>query len=162
MDIDKLKRKNNTLTVLLLVIILFILVVIICCVRVYLSGSYKCVCEECKTDKYVNTESLDNTNYIGIYDYSEDGKDTTLILNSDYSAIFYVERDDNKAYYYGKYKIEDKRIVLYNIILNDSSVEDEMYINDEEIYFNIVSDVEITTLYGYEESIHFKKIYNLL
>ena len=166
-EIDKLRRKNNILVTILLIIILFILVVVVCCVRVYLSGSYKCQCEECTTcDKTINTESLDNHNYIGIYGYEELSSscydETTLVLNSDYTAIFNVNDCNKKAYFYGKYKIEDKKIVLYDIILNDSSSLEEMYIDDEEIYFNIVSDSEIATIYGREESIHLKKIFNVI
>lgn len=166
-EIDKLKKKNNILIIVLLVIILFILIGIVFGVKSYLSGSFKCECEECKIDdKTINTESLDNSNYIGIYSYEEVNgtcyDDTTLVLNSDYSAIFSVNDCNKKSYFYGKYKIEDGKIVLYNIILNDSSSLDEMYIDDEDIYFNIVSDSEIATIYGREESIHLKKIFNVL
>ena len=167
MEIDKLKVKNNILVTILLVIILFILVVVVCWIRVYLSGSYKCECEKCDIDdNVINTESLDNHNYIGIYGYEEiDGAcydEITLVLNSNYSVIFNVNDCNKKSYFYGKYKIEDKKIILYNIILNDSSSIEEMYVDDEEIYFNIVSDSEITTIYGREESIHLKKIFNVL
>ena len=166
-EIDKLKRKNNILITILLIIILFILVGVVFLVKFYLSDSYKCECEECKVkDKTINTDSLDNSNYIGIYNYEEKNgicyDEVTLVLNSDYSAIFSVNDCNKKSYFYGKYKIEDKKIVLYDVILNDSSSLEELYIDDEEIYFNIVSDTDIATMYGREESIHLKKIFNVL
>lgn len=166
-EIDKLKRKNNILITILLIIILFILVGVVFLVKFYLSGSYKCECEECKlNDKTINTDSLDISNYIGIYNYEENNgicyDEVTLVLNSDYSAIFSVNDCNKKSYFYGKYKIEDKKIVLYDVILNDSSSLEELYIDDEEIYFNIVSDTDIATMYGREESIHLKKIFNVL
>ncbi len=112
-------------------------------------------------------ESLDNYPYIGIYNYSEENDECsesiTLALTSDYRAIFYVGNCYKKAFYYGKYRIADHKIYLYSLILEDSSSDDELRVEDEEIYFNLTDDSEvITSIYGRDESVRLKKMYNVV
>lgn len=168
MDLVKLKRKNNFLIMVLLVLILMILVVVVCFVRAYFSGAFLCKCEnDCELKKVIDTSSLDNSSYIGVYNH-EDNSDknciitTTLVLNSDYSSIFYIGDCNNKSYYYGKYKIEDKKIVLYSVVLHDTTMEEEMNVLDEAIYFNIVDSEVITSIYGRDKSIRLEKFYNVI
>ena len=162
-----LRKLNRILQVVLLFLILIILVITVVFIKMYSSKT----CKECEIENNKESnaikkdESLDNYSYIGIYSYSEDNTEcsysTTLVLTSDYQAIFYVGNCNNKAYYYGKYRIEGKKIYLYSLVLEDSTSTEELKVGDDEIYFNLTDDTEvITSLYGRNESIKLKKLYN--
>ena len=151
-------------------ILIVILLVIVIVLGIYILNDYKneliskSNLEEastCDIPKSEIEESLDNSSYLGIYNYIEDGNTTSLVLNSDYSCIFYIGNDNEKAYFYGKYKIEDKKIILYSTFLQDSSSDEELYI-DEEIHFNIVDSNVITSIYGRDKSIRLEKLYNII
>lgn len=161
-----LKKKNNFLKTIILLLILVILIMII----IFIKTDKKEIPSDCEkaeeTGEIVKDKSKENYPYIGIYSYVEGEKSecsyaTTLVLTSDYKAIFYVGDCNNKAYYYGKYRIDDEKIYLYSLVLEDSSSEEELKVEDDTIYFNLTDDTEvITSIYGRSESIRLKKLYN--
>ena len=103
-------------------------------------------------------KTLDNSNYVGIYTYS-DGLETTLTLTKGYDAVFYIGDDNNKSYYLGKYQVAENKIVMYKIKIIDTTNLEETNLNDD-IYFNIVNPNTITSIYGRNESIRLQKIDN--
>lgn len=159
---NKLKKKINFLTIIILLLVLVILIMII----LFVKNSFIPKCEEEAPAKkeIPKNEELDNYEYIGIYNYEEDkecGNQMNLVLTSDYSAIFYVGDCHNKAYYYGKYRIVDNKINLYSLILEDSTNDVEMQVEDDSIYFNLTEDSQyITSSYGRSESVRLEKMYN--
>jgi len=170
MDIIKLRKKNNFLITILLILVLMILVCVVCFFRLYLSGEFECECaNECEIEDndIIIDNTINNDNYLGIYNYEDISNEkcisnTTLILNSDFSAIFYIGDCNSKSYYLGKYKLEDKKIVLYSVILQDSNNNEEIKIEDEVIYFNISNHDSITSIYGRSESVILNKLYNVI
>ena len=165
---NDLKRQINLLKTIILLLILVILIVIIIFLKLYNSKECKrdIQNESLKIEKKEIDKTLDNYPYIGIYSYSEGEKSacsyaTTLVLTSDYNAIFYVGDCNNKAYYYGKYRIDEHKIYLYSLVLEDSSSETELTVDDDEIYFNLTDDTQIiTSIYGRSESIRLEKNFN--
>ena len=160
-----LKKNNNLLITIILFLILVILFLVLILIRNNCEDkSYEC--EVCEDEIIIDTTSLDNGNYIGIYSYEDNSInncicDTTLVLNSDYSFIFHIEDCNNSSYYYGKYKIEDKKIIAYSVVLQDSTIDYEVNVK-EEIYFNIVEDDILTSIFGRSESVRLIRKYNII
>lgn len=160
-----LKKVNSLLITIILFLILIILILIILLVKnKYNDDNYEC--EVCEDEVIIDTSSLENSNYIGIYSYEDDSirncvSNTTLVLNSDYSFIFHIDDCNHSSYYYGKYKIKDKEIIAYSVVLQDSTIDYEVNV-DEEIYFYIVKDDVLTSIFGRSESIRLIKKYNII
>lgn len=121
----------------------------------------KKILKEEVSEKKTNSKTrktLDNSNYVGIYTYSDD-LETTLTLTKGYDAVFYIGDDNNKSYYLGKYQVTEDKIVMYKIKIIDTTNLEETNLNDD-IYFNIVNPNTITSIYGRNESIRLQKIDN--
>lgn len=164
---NNLKKQNKLLKIIILILTISIVLISIIFKKEY--DSKTCVInKEEKKEEIPKVDSLDNSFYVGIYNYNENEDNvcsytTTLVLTSDYNALFYVGDCHNKTYYYGKYRIEDKKIYLYSLKLEDSSTSEELKVDDDEIYFNLTDDTEvITSIYGRDVSIRLKKLYNVV
>ena len=112
--------------------------------------------EELKTDI--------NIDYIGIYENIEEGdcsKKTTLVLSESYSFIFYIGDCNIESFYHGKYKIENKEIILYDIKVQDTSILEELKVN-EDISFHVIDTDTISSIFGRSEGIILKRKLNIV
>lgn len=149
-----IRKKYNIVLIINLLIVLIILIGMIIFSKAYFSGKFQCketVCEEKEEIK-----SLNNSDYIGVFENieedSECSKKTSLILSEDYSFIFYIGDCNLDSYYHGKYKIENKEIILYDIKLQDTTILEELKVN-EEISFHIIDSDTISSIFGRSEGI---------
>ncbi len=166
----RIKKKNRVLVVIVLLLVVVNLGLLLLMTKMYYDQKEQVVRNDnCEQDQTIpKDKSADNYDYIGIYSYVDDENNscsntTNLVLNSDYSAIFYVGDCEHKAYYYGRYRIDmnDKKIYLYDLILQDSLSDEERKIDDDSIHFNLTSESdELTSIYGRSESVRLKKLDN--
>ena len=149
-----IRKKYNMVLIINLLIILIILIGIIIFSKAYFSGKFKCEETICEIKEEI--KSLSNSDYIGIFENIEEDsecpKKTSLILSEDYSFIFYIGDCNLDSYYHGKYKIENKEIILYDIKLQDTTILEELKVN-EEISFHIIDSDTISSIFGRSEGI---------
>lgn len=160
-----IRKKYNIVLMINLLIVLIILIGIIIFSKAYLSGAFQCEEITCEETKQEEIKTLNNADYIGIFENieedSECSKKTSLILSEDYSFIFYIGDCNLDSYYHGKYKIENKEIILYDIKLQDTTISEELKVN-EEISFHIIDSDTISSVFGRSEGIKLIRKLNIV
>jgi len=161
-----IRKKYNLMLTINLFLVLLILIGVFCLLKNYLKEKNEIkenINENVEEKEKIKTD--DNKDYIGIFEIIEEDsecfKKTTLVLSEDYSFIFYIGDCNIDSYYHGKYKIENKEIVLYEIKLQDTTILEELKVN-EDISFHIIDVDTINSVFGRSDGIILKRKLNFV
>lgn len=155
-----IRKKFNLVLTINLILVLFILVLFVFISKNYFNNEE--IQEEKEESIKVKTDI--NVDYIGIYENIEESectKKTTLVLSEANSFIFYIGDCNLDSFYHGKYKIENKEIILYDIKVQDTSILEELKVN-EDISFHILDVDTINSIFGRSEGIILKRKINFV
>ena len=159
----RIRKKYNIMVTINLFLVLLILVGVVWLVKDNQKKD-KIEIDKKEINKKEEIKTDINNDYIGIYENIEEGdclKKTTLVLSEGYSFIFYIGDCNIESFYHGKYKIENKEIIFYDIKVQDTSILEELKVN-EDISFHIIDVDTISSIFGRSEGIILKRKLNIV